>query len=138
MVLINVNLLLLLRIDYKLMARPAMYEMARDNKVHGTTVLRHATTRPTDLAIVPDGCLFVSDGYVHHKVHNYSPDGLLMKSWGRPRHETGAVQLKNKLEITATIKPTGPSPFIIVSQQAWLPAARGQPRWRALPCIVSI
>ena len=36
MPLINVNSLLLLRIDYKLMARPAMYEMARDNKVHGT------------------------------------------------------------------------------------------------------
>ena len=40
--------------------------------------------RPTDLAIAPDGCLFVSDGYVNHKVHKYSPDGLLIKSWGEP------------------------------------------------------
>ncbi|GIS62421.1 MAG: hypothetical protein CM1200mP2_46460 [Planctomycetaceae bacterium] len=40
--------------------------------------------RPTDLAIAPDGCLFVSDGYVNHKVHKFSPDGELIKSWGEP------------------------------------------------------
>ena len=33
---------------------------------------------PTDLAMAPDGCLFVSDGYGNSKVHKYSADGVLL------------------------------------------------------------
>ena len=49
--------------------------------------------RPTDLAIAPDGCLFVSDGYVNHKVHKYTPDGVLLKSWGQPGTGPGQFDL---------------------------------------------
>jgi DNA-binding beta-propeller fold protein YncE len=36
--------------------------------------------KPTDLAIAPDGCFFVSDGYGNFKVHKYSSQGVLLKS----------------------------------------------------------
>ncbi len=37
---------------------------------------------PSNLAIAPDGHLFVSDGYGAHRVHKFSPDGELLLSWG--------------------------------------------------------
>ena len=55
--------------------------------------------QPTDLAIAPDGCLFVSDGYVNHKVHKYSPDGLLIKSWGEPGKGPGQFDLVHSVWI---------------------------------------
>ncbi len=38
---------------------------------------------PTDLAIASTGDLFISDGYGNARVHKYTPDGTLIKSWGR-------------------------------------------------------
>lgn len=38
---------------------------------------------PSGLAIAPDGCLFVSDGYGGHRVHKFSSEGELIKSWGK-------------------------------------------------------
>jgi len=43
--------------------------------------------RPTDAARSSTGELFVSDGYVNARVHKYSADGRLLKSWGT--HGTG-------------------------------------------------
>ena len=40
--------------------------------------------KPTDLALGPDGEMFISDGYGNARIHKYSPDGELIKSWGRP------------------------------------------------------
>ena len=48
---------------------------------------------PTNLAIAPDGCLFVSDGYGNAKVHKFSPDGVLLKSWGEPGTGPGKFDL---------------------------------------------
>lgn len=39
---------------------------------------------PTDVALAPDGNLFVSDGYGNARVHKFSPDGQLLLSWGDP------------------------------------------------------
>ncbi len=55
--------------------------------------------RPTDLAIGPDGCLFVSDGYVNHKVHKFSPDGILIKSWGESGTGPGQFDLVHSVWI---------------------------------------
>lgn len=55
--------------------------------------------RPTDLAIAPDGCLFVSDGYVNHKVHKFSPEGVLIKSWGEPGSGPGQFDLVHSVWI---------------------------------------
>ena len=40
--------------------------------------------RCTDIALAPNGDLFVSDGYANSRVHKFSPDGRLLHSWGRP------------------------------------------------------
>ena len=39
---------------------------------------------PTDFALGPDGEMYISDGYGNARVHKYSPDGELIKSWGQP------------------------------------------------------
>ena len=38
---------------------------------------------PTDFALGPDGEMYISDGYGNARVHKYSPDGELIKSWGQ-------------------------------------------------------
>ena len=38
--------------------------------------------KPTDLAIAPDDCIFISDGYGNFKVHKFSREGVLELSWG--------------------------------------------------------
>ena len=40
--------------------------------------------KPTDLAIGPDGEMYITDGYGNARVHKYSPEGELIKSWGQP------------------------------------------------------
>jgi DNA-binding beta-propeller fold protein YncE len=39
---------------------------------------------PTNVAIAANGSLFVSDGYGNARVHHFSPDGVLLHSWGEP------------------------------------------------------
>ena len=40
--------------------------------------------RPTNVAIGPDGSIYVSDGYGNCCVHKFTPDGKLQVSWGAP------------------------------------------------------
>jgi len=39
---------------------------------------------PTGTTVAPNGNLFVSDGYGNRRVHKFSPEGELIKSWGEP------------------------------------------------------
>ena len=39
---------------------------------------------PTDVAVAPDGEIYVSDGYGNSAVHRFSASGEHMTSWGRP------------------------------------------------------
>jgi len=39
---------------------------------------------PTEMAPAPSGDLYVSDGYRNCRVHRFSADGQLIKSWGEP------------------------------------------------------
>lgn len=39
---------------------------------------------PTDVAVAPDGDLYVSDGYGNSVVHWFSATGSLKRTWGRP------------------------------------------------------
>ena len=48
--------------------------------------------RPTNIAVAPNGDLYVSDGYGNARVHHFSPDGKLIRSWGEPG--TGPGQFK--------------------------------------------
>jgi DNA-binding beta-propeller fold protein YncE len=45
--------------------------------------------RPTNLAVAPNGELFISDGYGNARVHRFSADGRLLQSWGQPGTEPG-------------------------------------------------
>ena len=40
--------------------------------------------QPTDVAVGDNGDIFVSDGYRNARVHKFSADGTLLKSWGEP------------------------------------------------------
>ncbi len=39
---------------------------------------------PTDVAVAPDGEIYVSDGYGNSVVHRFAADGAHMATWGRP------------------------------------------------------
>lgn len=56
---------------------------------------------PTDLALAPDGCFFVSDGYGNFKVHKYSPEGELLKSWGEPGDGPGQFDLVHSVWVSS-------------------------------------
>jgi hypothetical protein len=40
--------------------------------------------RPTRLTVAPSGDLYISDGYGNARVHQFRPDGALVRSWGGP------------------------------------------------------
>ncbi len=44
---------------------------------------------PTDVAVAPDGSLYVADGYGNSCVHRFAPDGQLLHTWGRPGRGPG-------------------------------------------------
>lgn len=39
---------------------------------------------PTNLAVGPNGDLFIADGYGNARIHRFSSDGRLLQSWGEP------------------------------------------------------
>lgn len=48
---------------------------------------------PTNLAVAPDGSLYVSDGYGNARVHHFSAEGALISSWGEPGEAPGQFRL---------------------------------------------
>ena len=49
--------------------------------------------RPTNVAVAPNGDLYVSDGYGNARVHRFSADGKLLASWGEPGIAPGQFNL---------------------------------------------
>jgi peptidylglycine monooxygenase len=39
---------------------------------------------PADVALAPNGDLYVADGYANSTVHWFAPDGTLRRTWGKP------------------------------------------------------
>lgn len=59
--------------------------------------------RPTDIAIHPDtGELFITDGYGNSRVHRYTPDGKLIKSWGKSGSRPGEFSLPHNICMLGT------------------------------------
>src|SRR4051812_1784844 len=48
---------------------------------------------PTDIDVAPSGEMFVTDGYGNARVHKFSADGTLLKSWGEPGTGPGEFRL---------------------------------------------
>jgi len=61
------------------------------------TVTRSAGpyNRPTNIAVAPNGDLYVSDGYGNARVHHFSPDGKLIRSWGEPGTGPGQFMISH-------------------------------------------
>ena len=56
--------------------------------------------RPTHVAVDPrNGDIFVSDGYSNAAVHKYSPNGRLIKSWGRSGTDAGEFNTVHNIAI---------------------------------------
>lgn len=49
--------------------------------------------QPTNLALAPDGTMYVSDGYGNARVHKFSPEGEFLLSWGEPGSGPGQFHL---------------------------------------------
>jgi len=54
---------------------------------------------PTDVAISADGSLFITDGYGNARVHQYTQDGTLIKSWGEWGNGPGQFELSHCVRI---------------------------------------
>jgi hypothetical protein len=73
----------------------AIYKFTRDGK---TLVMTVGTpmqpgndethfARPTDIAWLPDGTFFVSDGYINTRVVKFTKDGKFIMTWGQKGNE---------------------------------------------------
>jgi DNA-binding beta-propeller fold protein YncE len=56
--------------------------------------------RPTNLAVAPDGSLYVTDGYGNCRVHRFSPDGEHLASFGENGTGPGQFRLVHGIGIT--------------------------------------
>jgi DNA-binding beta-propeller fold protein YncE len=54
---------------------------------------------PTNLALSPEGEMYVSDGYGNARVHKFAPDGRLLFSWGEPGDGPGRFQVPHGLAV---------------------------------------
>src|SRR4051812_37411891 len=57
--------------------------------------------RPTRLAVAPNGDLYVSDGYGNARVHRFSGEGRLLKSWGDPGAGAGQFMVAHGIGLDA-------------------------------------
>ena len=55
--------------------------------------------RPTDVAFLPNGDFYVSDGYVNTRVAKYDKDGKFLLQWGTPGKGPGEFDLVHSLAI---------------------------------------
>jgi len=54
---------------------------------------------PTNLAPAPDGSLYISDGYGNARIHQFSPDGIHLFSWGEPGSGPGEFRLPHGIAV---------------------------------------
>jgi DNA-binding beta-propeller fold protein YncE len=57
--------------------------------------------RPTNVALGPNGDVYVTDGYGNARVHCFSKDGKLIRSWGEPGTGPGQFYLVHGIAIDA-------------------------------------
>jgi DNA-binding beta-propeller fold protein YncE len=57
--------------------------------------------RCTHTALSPSGEIYVSDGYGNARVHKYTPDGRLIRSWGEPGSDPGQFNIVHNIAADA-------------------------------------
>ena len=55
--------------------------------------------KPTDMAITPDGQVFVSDGYGNARIVHFDADGKFVKAWGKLGVAPGAFSLPHAIAL---------------------------------------
>jgi peptidylamidoglycolate lyase len=55
--------------------------------------------RPTDIAIAPDGTIYVSDGYGNSRVAKFSGDGKFVRDWGRRGEGPGEFNIPHGIAL---------------------------------------
>ena len=55
--------------------------------------------RPTDIAFLPDGTFFVTDGYINTRVVKFDKDGRYVTSFGTPGSAPGQFNLPHAIDI---------------------------------------
>ncbi len=57
-------------------------------------------SRPTQAAVSHrTGHIYISDGYANARVHKYTPEGTLVKSWGEPGIDPGQFMIPHNIAI---------------------------------------
>jgi len=56
--------------------------------------------RPTNVAVAPNGDLYVTDGYGNARVHQFTAEGKLIRSWGEPGIDPGQFNLPHDIWVT--------------------------------------
>ena len=54
--------------------------------------------RPTDIAFLPDGTFFISDGYINTRVVKFRDDGKFLMTWGKPGKGPGQFDLPHSID----------------------------------------
>jgi DNA-binding beta-propeller fold protein YncE len=57
--------------------------------------------QPTDIAVLPDGSFYVSDGYLNTRVVKFSPEGKFLFQWGRPGSGPGEFNTPHAIRVDA-------------------------------------
>ena len=72
--------------------QPDLYESLATIKRSGPPF-----NRPTGTALSLSGEIYVTDGYGNARVHKFSPDGILLFSWGEPGDAPGQFRLPHSV-----------------------------------------
>jgi NHL repeat len=65
--------------------------------------------RCTHTALSPQGEIYVSDGYGNARVHKFTPEGKLIKSWGEPGSDPGQFNIVHKSRPMPTAMSMSPT-----------------------------
>jgi hypothetical protein len=68
---------------------------------------------PTNVAVAPDGTVFIADGYGKSYVHRYAADGSYLGSFGGAGSEPGKTQCPHGLMVDRR----GPEPVLVVADR---------------------
>jgi peptidylamidoglycolate lyase len=57
--------------------------------------------QPTDVAVAPDGSIFVTDGYGNRRVMKFAADGTFLQQWGKEGNQSGEFMNPHAIDIAA-------------------------------------
>ena len=67
----------------------------------GRAHLQAPFNHPADVAVAPNGDMFIADGYGNSSVHRYSADGTYLLSWGIPGEDEGEFSTPHGIWVDA-------------------------------------